>query len=323
MLNKKYVKIPFFIVLGVALGLIASNIFIFSKNGDGEIVNQPKQEIEEYPFIHGSQPYIPDTLSFCGEPVPLHLFDVYESLDLEMLINTYRHSSTMLYIKRANRFFPEIEKLLKENNIPDDMKYLCVAESGLANVISPSGATGFWQFLKSTAQEYKMIVNQDIDERYNPSISLLAAAKYLQTAYRMFGSWTLAAAAYNMGMGGLKKEIEYQKVNSYYDLKLNDETSRYVFRILALKIIMENPERYGFYLDEKDLYKPLKTTTIIVDTSINDLVQFAFDNGINYKMLTYFNPWLRGKSLPNPNKKEYKIVIPERDQRPCDIPDKK
>lgn len=323
MLNKKYVKIPFFIVLGLGLGLIVSNIFIFSKDSDGEIVSQQKHEIEKYSFIHGSQPYIPDTLSFCGESVPLHLFDIYESLDLEMIINTYRHSSTMLYIKRANRFFPEIERLLKENNIPDDMKYLCVAESGLANVISPSGATGFWQFMKPTAQEYKMIVNQDIDERYDPTLSLLAAAKYLQTAYRMFGSWTLAAAAYNMGIGSLKREIEYQKVNSYYDLKLNDETSRYVFRILALKIIMSNPERYGFYLEEKDLYKPLKTTTIIIDTSINDLVQFAFDNGINYKILTYFNPWLRGKSLPNPNKKEYKIVIPERDQRPCDIPDKK
>lgn len=324
MVDKKYIKLPFFLIAGVGIGILISNLFIFSKSSDtlkvqnDKNINHIKRE-----FIHGSQPYIPDTLSFCGEPVPLEKFDVFEALDLEMLINTYRHSSTILYIKRANRFFPEIEKLLKQHGIPDDMKYLCVAESGLSNAISPSGATGFWQFMKPTAIEYSLKVDKDIDERYNQELSLIAAAAYLKSAYKVFGSWTLAAASYNMGIGGLKKEIEFQRVNSYYDLDLNQETARYIFRILSLKLIMSNPEIYGFYLDEKDLYKPLDVVSIKIDSSINDLVEFAFINGINYKMLKYFNPWLRGKSLPNPNKKEYKIVIPAGNLRPCEIPEKK
>jgi hypothetical protein len=317
----KYIKIPFFILVGVGAGLLISNIFIFSDNikdeGDSK---ESKGLISETPYAV-FQPYIPDTLTFCGEVVPLENFDVYEALDFEMIANTYRHSSTMLYIKRANRYFPEIEKLLKQYNIPDDMKYLCVAESGLANVVSPAGATGFWQFMKATAGEYKLTVGKDIDERYDRNKSLIAATEYLTKAYRFFGSWALVAASYNMGMGGLKKDMDFQRVKTYWDLSLNDETARYVYRILALKLIMSNPELYGFDIQEKDLYKEIPTFEVTVDSSITNLVQFAFDQGTNYKMLKYFNPWIIGNTLTNTTKKEYKILIPEKGERNCDIPE--
>lgn len=314
--KKKLMKIPFFVILGLGLGLIIANSFIFSSSKN---VNQSKEIENEQTTIPYKvfQPYIPDTLSFCGETVPLQNFDVYEALDYELIVNTYRHSSTLIYLKRANRYFPEIEKILKEKGIPDDMKYLCVAESGLANVVSPAGATGFWQFMKTTAGEYNMYVGKDIDERYNHTKSAIAATEYLHKAYKVFKSWTLAAASYNMGMGGLQKDIDYQKVNSYWDLHLNQETARYVYRILALKLIMSNPKLYGFDIDEKYLYKEIKTQEIVVDTTISDLVEFAFKHGTNYKMLKYFNPWLTGKSLINPNKKEYKIVLPAKNAREC------
>lgn len=316
-MNKiKHMKIPFYIIVGLSLGLIIANSFIFSslKEEKQEIKQEINNQVIPYKVF---QPYIPDTLSFCGETVPLQNFDVYEALDYELIINTYRHSSTLLYLKRANRYFPEIEEILKTNGIPDDFKYLCVAESGLANLISLAGATGFWQFMKTTAGEYNILITNGIDERYNHTKSTIAASEYLKKAYKYFNNWTLAAASYNMGMGGLKKDIDYQKVDNYWDLHLNQETARYVYRILALKLIMSNPKLYGFDLEEKDLYKEIKTQEIIIDTSISDLVEFAFENGTNYKMLKYFNPWLTGKSLNNQNKKEYKIVLPAKNAREC------
>lgn len=314
--KKKLMKIPFFFILGLGLGLIFANSFIFSSSEKANQIKETEIQPTTIPY-KVFQPYIPDTLSFCGENVPLQNFDVYEALDYELIVNTYRHSSTLIYIKRANRYFPEIEKILKEKGIPDDMKYLCVAESGLANVVSPAGATGFWQFMKTTAGEYNMHVGKGIDERYNHTKSAIAATEYLHKAYKVFKSWTLAAASYNMGMGGLQKDVDYQKVNSYWDLHLNQETARYVYRILALKLIMSNPKLYGFDIDEKHLYKEIKTQEIVVDTTISDLVEFAFKHGTNYKMLKYFNPWLTGKSLINPNKKEYKIVLPAKNAREC------
>lgn len=319
----KYAKIPAFLVLGIGVGLLLSNLFIFSDRINDDDDQTGKKDVEVITPYKVFQPYMPDTLSFCGENVPLDNFDVYEALDLELIANTYRHSSTILYIKRANRYFPQIEKILKQYNIPDDMKYLCVAESGLANVVSTSGAAGFWQFMKATAGEYNMIVNKDIDERYNPDKSLIAATEYLNKAYRYFGNWTLTAASYNMGMSGLKKELDFQRVSTYWDLSLNEETARYVYRILALKLIMSNPGLYGFDIPEDNLYKEIKTIEITVDTSINDLVQFAFDNGTNYKMLKHFNPWIRGNSLVNATKKEFKILIPAKGERNCEIPEKK
>ncbi|MDD4150618.1 MAG: lytic transglycosylase domain-containing protein, partial [Bacteroidales bacterium] len=206
--------------------------------------------------------------------------------------------------------------------IPDDMKYLCVAESGLANVVSPSNAAGFWQFMKPTAIEKGMEVNRVIDERYHPEISAIAATVYLKEAYRKFGNWTLAAASYNMGMGGLQKDIDFQRNKNYWDLELNSETARYIYRILAYKLILSKPEQYGFNISEEDRYQVLKTVEIKIDTTIIDLVKFAYDNGTNYKMLKYFNPWLRGTSLINSTKKEYTILIPAKGVRDCEIPSK-
>jgi membrane-bound lytic murein transglycosylase D len=316
---KKYMKVPFLLVAGVGVGLIIANLFISSdtiKTNESKKTNSTENVVPYKVF----QPYIPDTLTFCGEIVPLENFDVYEALDFELIANTYRHSSTIIYIKRANRYFPEIEKTLLKHGIPDDFKYLCVAESGIANVVSPAGAAGFWQFMKATAGEYNLKVDKEVDERYNHEKSLLAAIQYLHKAHTYFGSWTLAAASYNMGMGGLKKDVDFQRVKTYWDLDLNQETARYVYRILALKLIMSNPELYGFDLAEDDLYREIETVEITIDSTISDLVQFAFDNGTNYKMLKYFNPWITGKSLLNTARKEYTIVLPANGERKCDIP---
>ncbi|HNQ67742.1 MAG TPA: lytic transglycosylase domain-containing protein [Bacteroidales bacterium] len=318
--NKTF-KLPFLLLIGIGFGLILSNVFMFSdtsNNKDKQNTNDLDKFQTPYTVF---QPYIPEEVYFCGEQVPLKNFDVYESLDLEMIANTYRHSMTILYLKRANRFFPEIEKILKENGIPDDMKYICVAESGFANLVSPAGATGFWQIMKATGLEYNLTIDKNVDERYNHNKSIIVAIDYFKKAYKHFGNWTLVAASYNMGMGGIKKEMDFQRVKSYWDLNLNDETSRYVYRVIALKLILSDPERYGFNIPEDNLYREIKTVEITVDTSINDLVQFAFEHGTNYKMLKYFNPWIIGSSLINPSKKEYKIKIPAKGERDCYIPE--
>ena len=309
------IKIPLFITLGVAAGVLLT-FGLMSLKADDDTTSQDEQKKEIPQSPTSSQPYIPDEIIFCGERVPLENFDVYEALDYELVVNMYRHSATITYLKKAKRYFPEIEKVLKENNIPDDLKYLCVAESGLSNVVSPAGATGFWQFMKSAANEYGLRIDSNIDERYNHHKSVVAACKYFKDAYKKFKSWTLVAASYNMGMGGLSKSIESQKVDSYWDLLLNAETARYVYRIIALKLVMENPSTYGFDLDEKDLYDEIETYTIKVDSTINDLTQFALDNGSNLKMLKHFNPWLRTNTLPNQSKKEYEIELPKKGLRP-------
>lgn len=310
------IKIPLFITLGVAAGVLLTFGLMSLKADDDSTKNgEQKKEIPQSPT--SSQPYIPDEIIFCGERVPLENFDVYEALDYELVVNMYRHSATITYLKKAKRYFPEIEKVLKENNIPDDLKYLCVAESGLSNVVSPAGATGFWQFMKSAANEYGLRIDSNIDERYNHHKSVVAACKYFKDAYKKFKSWTLVAASYNMGMGGLSKSIESQKVDNYWDLLLNQETARYVYRIIALKLVMENPSTYGFDLDEKDLYNEIETYTVKIDTTISDLTQFALDNGSNLKMLKHFNPWLRSNTLPNQSRKEYEIELPKKGVRPC------
>ncbi len=253
----------------------------------------------------------PDNLSFADEKVPLEDFDVYENLDREFLINTYWHSQTFLFIKRSYRYFPVIEPILKENGIPDDFKYLCVAESGLSNAVSPIGASGFWQFMKPTAIKYGLEVSDEIDERYNLEKSTKAACDYLKDCYNNYKNWALVAASYNAGTGGIDNQVKKQKVNSYYDLMLNDETSRYVYRIIAIKTIMSNPLIYGFHFRKKDLYPPIPTENIVVDSTISDLASFAISKDINYKMLKYFNPWLRQNSLTISQSKKYTLKIPK------------
>ncbi len=258
----------------------------------------------------GSAMFFPTSIDFAGEEAPLQITDVRERLDRELLINANLDATTLLIIKRANRVFPIIEPILQKYNVPDDFKYLAVIESGLVNAVSPAGARGVWQFMPNTAREMGMEVTDLVDERYHLEKSTEAACKYLLDAKAKFGNWTLAAASYNGGMTGVTKQIEMQKVTNYYDLLLNDETSRYVFRILALKEIMKEPAKFGFTFNEQDLYKSLPSKKITIDSSITDLATFAKDQGINYKILKIHNPWLRDKKLLNPAKKKYELEIP-------------
>ena len=253
---------------------------------------------------------IPEKLTFAGEDVPLDHFDVREALDQELLVNTYWQSQTLLFIKRAKRDFPEIERILKENNIPDDFKYLVLAESELKNVVSPSGAVGIWQLLEGTAKDHGLEVNDNVDERYHIEKATEAASVFLNKSKELFGSWTMAAASYNMGRTGLLKQVKRQNQTDYYNLLLNDETARYIFRILAIKQIIENPQNYGFYLREKDMYYPIPSYQVRVDTSVSDFASFSEKYNINYKILKHFNPWLRDSFLDNKNGKEYFFKIP-------------
>lgn len=252
---------------------------------------------------------IPDKIEFANEQVPVHNFDVKESLDRELLINTYWQSSTLLLIKKSNRYFPIIEPILKKYNVPEDMKYIAVAESGLSNVVSPSGAKGFWQFLKGTATDHMLEVNDEIDERYHLEKSTVAACKFLIKSYKKYGSWATAMASYNMGRKNVSKQIARQKTTNYYDLVLGVETGRYVYRAIALKLILENPEKYGFYIKNEQMYKPIEYKIVKVDTSINQLADFAYNMGINYKVLKILNPWLRDNKLTNKKSKTYMIKI--------------
>jgi len=255
---------------------------------------------------------IPEKMDFAGEKVPLNNPDIRERMDRELLVNTYWQSNGLLLIKRANKYFPIIEPLLKEYGIPDDFKYLAVAESGLQNNNSPAGAAGFWHFMKTTGKEYGLEINSYVDERYHIEIATRVAAEYLIKAKKRFGSWTLAAASYNAGISGISKQQERQLINdSYYDLLLNDETSRYLFRILALKEILSNPYKYGFNYRESDLYKPISTYKVKVDTAVTNFAVFAKNFNINYKILKIHNPWLRDNFLKNTSGKEYFIEIPE------------
>lgn len=253
---------------------------------------------------------MPEGLTFAGEKVPTERFDIKERMDRELLVNTYWQSNGLLLIKRAHKYFPIIEPLLKKYGLPDDFKYLAVAESGLLNNSSPAGASGFWHFLRSSAKEYGLEVNRNVDERYNLELATKVAADYLKKSKERFGSWTLAAAAYNAGNARIARSLETQQVNDYYDLLLNSETSRYVFRIVALKEILSKPKQYGFEFEEEDLYTLPKTYTVDVDTVITNIASFAKKFGTNYKELKLHNPWLRENKLNNKSRKLYHIKIP-------------
>lgn len=256
---------------------------------------------------------IPNELSFCGERVPLERLDVRERLDRELLVNTYWQSNTLLAHKRASRWFPLIEEVLSREGVPEDMKYIALIESGLMNVVSPAGAAGYWQFMKSSGGEYGLLINEEVDERYHVEKSTVAAAKYLKDAYAKHKSWTLAAASYNLGMAGIGRQIERQKKNDYYDLLLTEETARYVFRILAMKEIIRDPARYGFHLRTKDLYPPYRTRSIEVSGPIEDLAHFAIRQGTDHKTLKLLNPWLRGNKLSDRSGRTYVLLLPAED----------
>ena len=253
-----------------------------------------------------------DEFWFAGERIPVENFDVRERLERELIINSYRHSTTILNLKNSARFFPVIEKILRENDVPDDFKYIAVAESDLRNATSPAGAKGIWQFMGATAGEYGLEVSEEVDERLHLEKSTRAACRYLKKYKERFGSWALVAAAYNMGAGGLSKEIALQGFDSYYDLNLNEETSRYIFRIVAIKQVLEHPDQFGFDLENEQLYQPLDNfATVTVDSPIGNLGDFAKQYGTSYRMLKLYNPWLRDYKLSNPQKKAYDIKIPK------------
>ncbi|KAA1244150.1 lytic transglycosylase domain-containing protein [Aquimarina sp. RZ0] len=272
------------------------------------------QELLEEKLINDYNVYavpMPDNLNFAGELVPVENPDIRERMDRELLVNTYWQSNGLLLFKRANKYFPIIEPILKEHGVPDDFKYLAVIESSLTQAVSPARATGFWQILKNTGREYGLEVNQNVDERYHIEKATEAACKYLKKAKKRFGNWTLAAAAYNAGSGGINKQLQRQNAKSYYDLLLGQETGRYVFRIAAVKEILSNPKKYGFNFKDEDLYEYIPTFTVFVDEPIVDFNEFAAKYGINYKILKLHNPWLREAHLNNASGKEYLIKIPK------------
>jgi hypothetical protein len=293
------------------VGLVClSGLFIFAvqKAPSDDNLDSKSKLINDYNVYAIS---IPDHLDFAGETVPLNDPDVYERMDRELLVNTYWQSNGLLMFKRAEKYFPVIEPILKKNGVPDDFKYLAVIESGLINVVSPAGARGVWQIMPATARENGLEVNDNVDERYNLIKSTEVACKYLLKSKESLGSWTLAAAAYNAGNSGVSKRLEEQQVTNYYDLLLGEETGRYLFRIIALKEILKNPEKYGYNFTKEDLYKDIPTYTVKVDTAVNDFTAFAKGFGINYKILKIHNPWLREPKLNNKTRKVYNIEIPK------------
>lgn len=254
---------------------------------------------------------IPTEIEFAGETIQLKEADLIERMDKELLVNTYWQSNTILMLKRAHKYFPQIEKILAEEGVPEDFKYLALIESGLENVTSSAGAKGFWQIMRTTGREYGLEVNANVDERYNIDLATRVACKYLIKAKEKFGSWTLAAASYNRGMSGIKRLLEKQQSETYYDLLLGTETKRYVFRILAVKEIIEAPERYGFYVKKAQKYTPLRYTTVEVDTAITNIARFSKQMGVNYKTMKIYNPWLLQNHLNNKSRKLYHIALPE------------
>lgn len=299
----------FFLGITVTIGLGFFLITFFLTDNTTNANSNPDEDFPQgYKIV---SPEMPNYLEFAGEKIPTENFEVYERMEREFLSNTYWHSATILAIKRANRWFPLIEPILKKNNIPDDFKYLAVAESNLENVVSPAGATGFWQFMKPAGEKYGLEINSLVDERYDVEKSAEAACKYLRDSYDMFGSWIVAAASYNMGQDGVKNQRERQKVKNYFNLVLNSETSRFVARIVSLKYILQNPEKYGFDLKSEDKYKPIEYSEVTLDSSVADLADYAKRLGINYFILKMYNPWLRDNYLSNKTKTAYTIKLPK------------
>ncbi len=298
-------NVSYFLLLLLVVALLLGSVVYQQQQKD---VSTPGTNRQYYKIVSLT---IPDTLSFAGEPVPLDIFYVREALDRELSVNAYWHASTLQLIKRAHRWLPMIDAILVNQGIPLDFRYMPLVESGLQNVTSPAHAVGFWQLLKSTAREYGLEVNKEVDERYDVEKSTRAASRYLKKSYERFGSWTLVVASYNAGQKRIARFMKQQKAKSFYDLLVTDETSRYIYRMLALKMIFENPEHYGFYIEPSQEYPVIPTHTVVVKGAVKDWADFAHAHGISYKLLKYFNPWLRKGYLKNPRHKTYQIKIPD------------
>jgi membrane-bound lytic murein transglycosylase D len=282
--------------------ILSDQIYVDSSEGEKVQLLIPESKIRIFD--------LPEKITFAGEPVPINVPDVFERFEREIYVNAYWQSNLILMMKRSAKYLPTIEKILQEQNVPDDFKYLVAAESGFMNLVSPAGARGFWQIMPATAKEYGLEVSKDVDERYHLEKSTLAACKYLKSSYANFGNWTSVAASYNMGISGLKRRKEEQKFQNYYDLFLNDETSRYIFRTLAFKELFENPERYGFELENAQFYQEPIFRELKVTQSISSLAQWALRHNSSYKELKMYNPWLRSSKLAIGKKKEYTIKLP-------------
>jgi len=288
------------------IGLLAAGLYFFEASTYPHKMQQPEEDFYTLSSL-------PETLSFAGEPVPLDYFDVRESLERELLVNSYFHSQTLRYLKLVPRYFAIIEPILKADTIPLDFKYLALAESGFnPRVISPAGAVGIWQFMKGTAEDYGLEVTTEVDERYNLEKATHAFCRYMKDSFRKYGNWTLVAASYNAGRRFIDRQLSIQKERNYYDLLLGEETERYVFRILALKMIMENPEAFGFRVTDEEKYPVWKTTSMDINNAIPDFALFAKEHGTNYKILKILNPWLRESFLTNAKGKSYTIQLPDK-----------
>jgi len=293
-----------------ATPLKAADSFFQSISDDG-VLSVPYGEGETLNPLLAVSFDIPKDITFAGSPVPLSIPDVHERLDKELQINCYLHSNTIFLIKRASRWLPQMEGILKKYDIPEDFKYLPLVESNLLNGTSPKDAVGYWQILEDSGEELGLEITKQVDERFDPLKSTEAACKYLRKAYDRLGDWALVAASYNRGVTGVKKAMESQKVDNYYDLYLNDETSRYVFRILAIKEIVENPKKYGFSVNKAHLYQPEELRYVDVNSDIPDLITFANANSSNYKFLKRYNPWLRDEKLSVKKGRTYRIALPK------------
>ncbi|MEZ4756745.1 MAG: lytic transglycosylase domain-containing protein [Flavobacteriales bacterium] len=295
------------LLLGAALSV---HLFTYSSTVENSDADHQRHFNDNYKVFSLT---LPNDLELFGQPVPLERLDVRERLDRELLVNTYWQSNTVLLHKRANRWFPMVAAVLAKAGVPEDMKYIPVVESGFTNVVSPAGAAGPWQFMKATATAYGLEVSDEVDERYHMEKSTEAAARYLKRSYEQYGDWALAAASYNLGPEGVARQLDQQGVNGYFNLQLPEETARYVFRILAMKEIMRDPERYGFHLRERDLYMPYRTRSVMVNGPIPDLAAFAREQGTDYRSLKLLNPWLRSTKLSNAQRRSYTLLLPAED----------
>ena len=292
------------------LGVLA--LLAFGLDGEPTPSSPSVMRTDLGPLQKVRPPAIIEGVDFAGMPLPLERVGVRERMERELLIGTFRHSSTLLTLKRSGRWFPIIEPILVDSGIPADFKYLSVIESGLANAVSPSDARGFWQFMEPAAEEFGLRVDRDVDERYHVEKATRSACAYLNEAYDRYGDWILAAASYNMGMSGLSRRMEEQSGSAYWDLNLNEETARYVYRLYATKQVMEHPEAHGFLMEAEDWWSPLQTRdTVVVDT-IDDLAEFASERGVSYNALKTLNPWLRSGRLPIGDDQYYVIRLPLR-----------
>lgn len=289
-----------------------------SENKLGNTKETTKKEVDKIQTTSKNifvVPDVPDSIQFAGVWYNLEDLDLKERFDRELIVNNFWHSNTILYLKRANRWFPLMRKILKEEEVPEDMLYLAVIESGLIQATSPSGAKGFWQFMEPTARDFNLRVDNEVDERLNVEKSTRAACQYLKSAYEKFGTWFLAAASYNMGKGGVQSNLDRQGVETYFDLSLNSETARYVFRILAVKEIMNNPKKFGFEIEEHQLYPPYETKKVEINSTIENLYDWSLEQGTTIKIVRKLNPWIKGTKLTMIDDKTIEIDLPRNNEQ--------